>query len=304
MNTWPIYLMHSHPKLKSLDRREGYIARKPDPPALKARDPSMTLALKRDFKNSTESQLLSLPKEIREMIFNHVMGGMRICLSLSESERKLIAWCHAYYEECTGFQPYAICDFTSIGRRKLGLFGLLLSCRMVYVNFNFSNIYHADVMTSYSEVVGLLYTQNSFDVLELDVLRFLPQLLLRENLDSIRSLEFTWLLKNPPMSFSAPSQLTERARRKTNYYREYWLAVWRNLSEMKGLEELTVKLHIFPPYYERWVPTRSFVAFELEIVRMVTRPKRFELWLQSDLAEVAALVLQGGNLIVMERFGY
>jgi len=141
-------------------------------------------------------------------------------------------------------------------------------------------------------------------VLEPDVLHFLPQLLLRENLDSIRSLEFTWLLKNPPMSFSASSQVTERAKRKTNYYREYWLAVWKNLSEMRGLEELTVKLHIFPPYYERWVPTRSFVAFELSVVRTVTRPKRFQLWLQSDFAEVAALVLQGGNLTIMERFGY
>jgi hypothetical protein len=156
----------------------------------------------------------------------------------------------------------------------------------------------------YSEVVSLLYTLNSFDVLEADVLRFLPRLLLRENLDSIRSLEFTWILKNPPMSFSAPSQVTERAKRKTNYYREYWLAVWKTLSEMEGLEELTVKLHIFPPYYERWVPARSFVAYELSVVRTVTRPKLFQLSLPSDLAEVAALVLQGGNLTITERFAY
>ena len=47
-------------------------------------------------------------------------------------------------------------------------------------------------------------TLNSFDVLEADVLRFLPRLLLQENVDSIRSLEFAWMLKNPPMSFCAP----------------------------------------------------------------------------------------------------
>jgi hypothetical protein len=124
--TWPIYLVHSRPKLKKLDRR-----RKPEPLVLKARDSGMTLALKREVTSRTESQLLSLPKEIREMIFNQVMGGMRICLALSEAERKLMAWRHDYYEECTGFRPYAICTFTSFGRRKLGVFGLLLSCRLM-----------------------------------------------------------------------------------------------------------------------------------------------------------------------------
>jgi hypothetical protein len=129
--TWPIYLVHSRPKLKKLDRRDGYVRRKPEPLALKARDPGMTLELKREVTSRTESQLLSLPKEIREMIFNQVMGGMRICLALSEAERKLMAWRHDYYEECTGFRPYAICTFTSFGRRKLGVFGLLLSCRLM-----------------------------------------------------------------------------------------------------------------------------------------------------------------------------
>ena len=127
----PIYLVYSHPKLKKLDRRDGYVRRKPEPLALKTRDPSMTLALKREVTNHTESQLLPLPKEIRKMIFNQVMGGMRICLALSEAERKLMAWRHDYYEECTGFRPYAICTFTSFGRRKLGVFGLLLSCRLM-----------------------------------------------------------------------------------------------------------------------------------------------------------------------------
>jgi hypothetical protein len=60
---------------------------------------------------------------------------------------------------------------------------------------------------------------------------------------------------------------------------------------MRGLDELTVKLHIFPPCYERWIPTRSFVGYELRAVKKVTRPKRFQLSLPSDLAEVAALNL-------------
>ncbi len=72
---------------------------------------------------------------------------------------------------------------------------------------------------------------------------------------------------------------------------------------MKGLEDLTVILQMFLPYIEKWesINTPVDIGRELAVVKTVTRPEKFQLFLPEKLL-AAALHLQGGNLYIDSKY--
>ena len=136
----------------------------------------------------------------------------------------------------------------------------------------------------YQETIGILYLQNTFDVIDNEVILFLPHLLLPQRIDTMTTLRFSWSLKCPPsmlpVSYRTGDPVKEEKRkRKRNHYRDSWFRIWKNLSEMKGLKDLTVELDIPSDRMSEWT------VQELEIAKSVTIPDDFLLVLRGDMAQ-------------------
>jgi hypothetical protein len=147
----------------------------------------------------------------------------------------------------------------------------------------------------YSETIQFLYSTNLMDMDNPDVMAFLPRFIIPARLHAIRSVNFSWALKSPP-SFSSPSRWSrdpekrEKAKRKTHFYRETWEKCWATLSSMEGLVQLRIDLVISRP--EEWT------VGEFDVVKSVTRPKRFKLLLPELMAEKMQGKIGGENCTV------
>ena len=87
----------------------------------------------------------------------------------------------------------------------------------------------------YSEYIELVYSQNTFDIRDPDVLSFLPHLIVPQRVNAIRSLRFCWQLPRrasmlPASLATSNEKKNEKLNKKSNVYRDAWLKIWRNLS--------------------------------------------------------------------------
>ena len=113
---------------------------------------------------------------------------------------------------------------------------------------------------------------------------FLPRLLLPQRIDTITTLRFSWPLKYPPSTLpvryrTGDAVKDEKRSRKGNHYRDSWFEIWKNLSGMKGLKDLTVELDIPGDRMSEWT------VEELDIAKSVTIPDDFLLVLRGDMAQ-------------------
>ncbi len=120
----------------------------------------------------------------------------------------------------------------------------------------------------YVESVSILYSQNTFDTSNPDVIAYLPSLLLPQRLHAIRSLRFYWSLTR------APTTAKDQGERSFRYNDDVWQNIWRNLASMRGLSDLVVGIHIPFIWQTQW--TQREVAI-LAPVKAVTRPACFEM---------------------------
>lgn len=104
-----------------------------------------------------------------------------------------------------------------------------------------------------------------------EVMEHLPILLLPQRIDAIRSLTFLWALRLDPL------HLVEQEAREI--YPEFfgrpgiWKTIWHNISDMKGLQTLNVKLKVWPP---GWQSINKETATQLLLpIKEVVRPKEF-----------------------------
>lgn len=126
----------------------------------------------------------------------------------------------------------------------------------------------------YSETAPLFYTTNEFRTATADNVEFLPRLLPRHRIDSIRSFHFVFWLANrdPPL----PPRPGTSKLRKSRYFRyNLWCTIWANLASMKGLRELRVKLRFKPVLWRPMTADEAIVL--LAPIMRVTTPEFFEL---------------------------
>ena len=123
----------------------------------------------------------------------------------------------------------------------------------------------------YSEAIRFLYSANTFMTSHSDVMVHLPILFLPQRIDSIRSLTFYWSLQLSPGDV-----LQQEAQEKNPQYigrPGTWRAIWHNISAMKGLQRLNVKLNVSP---YTWQNINKETATQLLLpIREVVRPKEF-----------------------------
>ncbi len=134
------------------------------------------------------------------------------------------------------------------------------------------------------EAIQFFYSYNTFEIRDPDVIVYLSRLLLPDRLNAITSVNFNWNL-GAPASFPHPDrqsinpELMKRAKERDHEYRQIWKKAWKCLSSMEHLNDLRVKLDIAQKQVPFWD------VEELEIVKSVSRPKKFDLLLPSSMAE-------------------
>ena len=85
-------------------------------------------------RNSTTSRLLSLPSEIRNRIYNLVLGGERLAISYEPHQRKYKQLDYCRYRVHVGgglYHHLALNGYRRGARRTLHL-GLIRVCRQIY----------------------------------------------------------------------------------------------------------------------------------------------------------------------------
>ncbi|KAH6663718.1 hypothetical protein B0J14DRAFT_608941 [Halenospora varia] len=233
-------------------------------------------------EQKSKSPLLCLPQEIKDMIMEYVTGGMVIHWWIEE--RKLRgARCLIEGQTCQQNCRHYMKNYGPNPWPIMGLLGMLLSCRQMY-----------------SDTMQFMYTTNTFDTRDVDVVAYLPSLLPPSRLLDIQRFSFRWSLKGPPR-LPPPNKrhvhpaIMASAIKKNNDYRKAWFQTWKVLAEMKGLVELRVELSI-----EGREEARLWEVGDLETVKNVASPKKFVLVLPSEVARRVKAHLMADNLKVVD----
>ncbi|KAG9232615.1 hypothetical protein BJ875DRAFT_485893 [Amylocarpus encephaloides] len=222
--------------------------------------------LSESVHESSSSRLLTLPREIRDMIFMVVVAGMEINLDIKN--RRIAA-----LVECGSGSSL----FPRLSRPRV--MGALLTSKQTYL-----------------ETIQLLHTMNKFQTLSVDIVSFLPRMMLPQRLQQIRYFSFCWRLNIPPTlppwSYSSRAPRT-RERFANNDYRKSWFAAWKTLSLMEGLEHLRVELFVHGR-----AGTWGWEPKHVEIAKCVTKAKNFLLVVPEDLAIGTREIIQAPNLTI------
>ncbi|KAH8819033.1 hypothetical protein F5884DRAFT_743467 [Xylogone sp. PMI_703] len=227
---------------------------------------------------SPRASLLTLPAEVRKMIWKYALGGHTIHLAFEKKNleypdrwkayligRKCLAsdptTCSKYWGGCNPIQlpPYGP-PILSPPFIDTGLLSLLMVCKQIY-----------------KEAIDILYSSNTFLMnasLEGWGLLLLPFALLPHRLNAIRSLRLHFdLYCHPPLpvpfvfdglSYKGPVDANNRQIK--------WETIWRIVSEMEGLEDLEVELATLRDW---GMLSREAADILLAPIKQVTRPKRF-----------------------------
>jgi hypothetical protein len=125
----------------------------------------------------------------------------------------------------------------------------------------------------YTEAIPYLYSANTFELWQSYIIQHMPRLLLPQRIDMIRSLTFHWHLNLDP------GQILEQASQETDPrligLPGIWETIWENLSAMKSLHTLHVKLDVHALYWRHL--NQDFATRLLRPIEKVVGPKEFVL---------------------------
>ncbi|KAF4631572.1 hypothetical protein G7Y89_g6560 [Cudoniella acicularis] len=171
--------------------------------------------------------ILKLPRAVREKIYGYAIARNEV-LHLEFKHRPSGLPPSVRYRRCRGLntkdspctsgkcRELGIQDGVYIGWFDSGVFGLLLSCRTVH-----------------EEVTNVLYAQNTFDFELPSCFNAFASSVKRENLDRIESLTFT---------LQAPEWVADASQ--SAHLEEEWGKMWETITEMKGVEEIRVRIRV------------------------------------------------------------
>jgi hypothetical protein len=151
----------------------------------------------------------------------------------------------------------------------------------------------------YSESIDFLYSSNTFDTNDADVIAFLPRILLPHRINKIRNVQILLSISLPPSYLPTNGrpvltllQPPEKIKQHNHYYKKQWNAIWKTLSEMEGLEILRVELTMHGRHDHLWE------AEEFDCVQWLHRPRDISLLLPDTVARRMTGKIGMGNCTV------
>jgi hypothetical protein len=125
---YPVIYLFKARHLRQNDRRDGYLRRSPSPFALKPRRRGRALSV--DSPPTTPANLLlGLPREVRDLIWLGVVGGVKIHWWIEERKLKGFRCGEAGLEERDCFMDCLMTEGVGNKSSKSGAMGLLCTCR-------------------------------------------------------------------------------------------------------------------------------------------------------------------------------
>ncbi|KAJ5046804.1 uncharacterized protein L3040_004029 [Drepanopeziza brunnea f. sp. 'multigermtubi'] len=236
-----------------------------------------------------QSPLLTLPREIRDMIWRELLGGMLLHLWMEESEPDRLqgALCRASDVACRlkcrdwlekpGVEQWP----------KIGVMGCLTSCLQMY-----------------AEGARYLYELNSFDTRSVEVVNHLSCSFPSERYNAIRSLTLCWTLPEAPSLPTAARELCKQAAfdeamEQTKGHQRQWIQAWKSLAEMRSLEILRVELNIVGREDGWGVWDGQWTVADLDIVKVVEQPHRFTLMTSDQVVKRLRDRIKAPNLTII-----
>jgi hypothetical protein len=230
-----------------------------------------------------------LPTEIREMVYEYVMGGGTLHL-ISAKKRFKHFVCEDHLKAGEGreerMRRECGCRVLTDGRESKGLdmgcLSLVRCCRRMYVSAYFlssrtgcgrDDAHNADERR-YSEAISHLYRSHTFSLLHITHLLYLPSAFPQPRLNNIRTLHLRWAIRGFPYLRRGPTHRLAYREDTVN-----WKRGWGIIAGMEGLRNLYVAV-VDPSPHDMW--EGSWLESEellLQPVKEVVRPRWFELML-------------------------
>jgi hypothetical protein len=125
---YPVVYFFKARHLKQNDRRDGYLRRSPSPFSLKPRRRGRALSVDSP-PTIVANLLLGLPREVRDLIWFGVVGGVKIHWWIEERNLKGFRCGEESLEERDCFMDCLMTDGAGNQSARSGPMGLLCTCR-------------------------------------------------------------------------------------------------------------------------------------------------------------------------------
>lgn len=231
------------------------------------------------------SPLLSLPGEVRDMVWKNLMGGMIIHLWIDEADGKKLkgSYCWAEDKNCRLRCRAWLQKKGKVKWPTIGAYGFILACAQTY-----------------TESIRYLYEMNSFDTRSPEVICRLPKLFPAHRLNAIPSLTFCWTLPKPPSLSSGSRRYCaeekfEEAMRGCNRYQKDWIQTWKTLALMQGLDSLRIEMNTVG----RESITGVWEGSDLEIIKAVKIPSTLIVVMEDESAKRLRRFVKAPNMTIV-----
>ncbi|KAF2015309.1 hypothetical protein BU24DRAFT_421613 [Aaosphaeria arxii CBS 175.79] len=226
--------------------------------------------------DQTQSRLMRLPFELREMIFRAVVGDKTMHIVLKENKLGHYECLTPHETFCDTFQPDQYLRLRGCGR------GTVDSSNIWAPNRKYArgDVTDGDIIPFlqtcrqiYSESIKLLYSTNTFSFHDLDCIRYFSSTILPRRFELVQSLTLEWLLAWPIYDPVGQNILLSAPALYPPHDEATWEATWRIIASMPKLKRLFVGLFYFDGFRDP-----EFEAQMLAPLMEVTRPKEFKLY--------------------------
>ncbi|KAF2471249.1 uncharacterized protein BDR25DRAFT_303317 [Lindgomyces ingoldianus] len=221
--------------------------------------------------DQSQSRLLRLPLELREMIYRYVLGDSTMHMILKEQRLGHLRCKAPSAVECPlGYNGLTLsreCCWGTVDSANIwapmsgvmeptdgNILPLLRSCRQVY-----------------SESIQFLYSTNTFSFSDLDCLRYFSCTTLPHRFDLIQTIDLEWCMSWPIYDPIAQQLLLNNPALYPPNDEATWEETWRIIANMPNLSFIRVSLLYFDGFRDPTCESKMLAP-----LRNVTRPRKFE----------------------------
>ncbi|KAF2688442.1 hypothetical protein K458DRAFT_484502 [Lentithecium fluviatile CBS 122367] len=236
--------------------------------------------------DQSQSRLMQLPYELRQIIFRAAVGDSTMHMILKKNKLGHLRCKAPSAVECPlGYNGTTLsreCCWGTVDSANIwlpltgdgdegtdgDLLPLLQTCRQIY-----------------SESIDLVYSTNCFSFSDLDCLRYFSCTILPRRFDLIRTLDVEWCLSWPIYDPLSQSLLLSDPALYPPHDEATWEETWRIIADMPNLRFIRASLLYFYGFRDAGCERKMLAP-----LRKVTRPQRFEVHLMWSILHITTRI--------------